>query len=357
MEAARRGMNEILFAVIAATVSTVAVFLPLAFLTDATGRLFREFGVTVAAAVGISGFVAITLTPALGARVLSAHSRRARLQGVPRAQLRPHPEPLRLGAAPGAGAAGGGGGRRAGLGRARLRAAHRDPARVRAGRRPRRGALVRARARGQHDGLHRALPEAGRGDRARHPGGRQELLGRVARHGRAGARERGRHVHLAQTLGGPRPHAAAGGRGVARALREHRRRSGVPHQPRRARPEPALRSGVARGPGSRHLRGRALRGRDRAPRAGHPGPGEPAVRSSDQQAAARGLDRPQPGQRPRRVGARHRLDPADPARRGRSSRPSSWAARPTRSWCSSSRTIAPIRARCCAPTCARARAG
>jgi multidrug efflux pump len=74
MEAARRGMNEILFAVIAATVSTVAVFLPLAFLTDTTGRLFREFGVTVAAAVAISGFVAITLTPSLGARVLRAHS-------------------------------------------------------------------------------------------------------------------------------------------------------------------------------------------------------------------------------------------------------------------------------------------
>src|SRR5262249_4268158 len=74
MEAARRGMNEILFAVIAATASTVTVFLPLACLTVATGRLFREFGVTVAASVAISGFVAITLTPALGARVLSAHS-------------------------------------------------------------------------------------------------------------------------------------------------------------------------------------------------------------------------------------------------------------------------------------------
>ena len=74
MEAARRGMNEILFAVIAATVSTIAVFLPLAFLTDTTGRLFREFGVTVAAAVAISGFVAVTLTPSLGARVLRAHS-------------------------------------------------------------------------------------------------------------------------------------------------------------------------------------------------------------------------------------------------------------------------------------------
>ncbi len=69
-EAARRGMQEISFAVIASTVSTVAVFLPLAFLTDTTGRLFREFGVTVASAVAISGFVALTLSPALCARVL-----------------------------------------------------------------------------------------------------------------------------------------------------------------------------------------------------------------------------------------------------------------------------------------------
>ena len=48
----------------------IAVFLPLTFLTDTTGRLFREFGVTVAAAVAISGFVALTLSPALCARVL-----------------------------------------------------------------------------------------------------------------------------------------------------------------------------------------------------------------------------------------------------------------------------------------------
>ena len=54
-EAAHRGMDEIAFAVIAATVSTVAVFLPLAFLTDKTGRLFREFGITVATAVGDLG--------------------------------------------------------------------------------------------------------------------------------------------------------------------------------------------------------------------------------------------------------------------------------------------------------------
>ncbi len=70
MEAARRGMDEIAFAVIAATVSTMAVFLPLAFMYDTTGLLFREFGITVAAAVGISGFVALTLSPMLCGRIL-----------------------------------------------------------------------------------------------------------------------------------------------------------------------------------------------------------------------------------------------------------------------------------------------
>ena len=69
-EAARRGMDEIAFAVVAATVSTIAVFLPLAFLTDTTGLLFREFGITVAAAVAISGFVALTLSPMLCARIV-----------------------------------------------------------------------------------------------------------------------------------------------------------------------------------------------------------------------------------------------------------------------------------------------
>ncbi|HEY8516013.1 MAG TPA: efflux RND transporter permease subunit [Candidatus Binatia bacterium] len=73
MEAARRGMDEIGFAVIAATVSTMAVFLPLAFLSDTTGLLFREFGITVATAVGISGFVALTLSPMLCARILKEH--------------------------------------------------------------------------------------------------------------------------------------------------------------------------------------------------------------------------------------------------------------------------------------------
>ena len=82
MEAARRGMEEISFAVVAATVSAVAVFLPLTFLTDTTGRLFREFAVTVASALLVSGFVAVTLSPALCARVLrqGEHDRESALK-------------------------------------------------------------------------------------------------------------------------------------------------------------------------------------------------------------------------------------------------------------------------------------
>jgi multidrug efflux pump len=82
LEAARRGMEEISFAVVAATVSAVAVFLPLTFLSDTTGRLFREFAVTVAAALLVSGFVAITLSPALCARVLrqGEHARESALK-------------------------------------------------------------------------------------------------------------------------------------------------------------------------------------------------------------------------------------------------------------------------------------
>ncbi|MCU0668753.1 MAG: efflux RND transporter permease subunit [Myxococcota bacterium] len=73
-EAAIHGMREIAFAVVASTVSVVAVFLPLAYLSDTTGRLFGEFGVTVAASVAISGLVALTLSPALCARVLRART-------------------------------------------------------------------------------------------------------------------------------------------------------------------------------------------------------------------------------------------------------------------------------------------
>ena len=62
--------REIGFAVLAITIALVAVFVPLSFLTGNVGRLFREFGLSVAAAVLISGFTALTLTPMLTSRIL-----------------------------------------------------------------------------------------------------------------------------------------------------------------------------------------------------------------------------------------------------------------------------------------------
>jgi multidrug efflux pump len=69
-QAAFEGSKEIGFAVLATTISLVAVFVPVAFLTGTVGRLFKEFGLSVAVAVLISGFVALTLTPMLCSRML-----------------------------------------------------------------------------------------------------------------------------------------------------------------------------------------------------------------------------------------------------------------------------------------------
>jgi multidrug efflux pump len=69
-QAAIDGSKEIGFAVVATTISLVAVFVPLAFLTGSVGRLFNEFGVTLAVAVFLSGFVALTLTPMLSSKIL-----------------------------------------------------------------------------------------------------------------------------------------------------------------------------------------------------------------------------------------------------------------------------------------------
>jgi len=74
--AAFDGSKEIGFAILATTIALVAVFVPVAFLTGTVGRLFNEFGITVAVTVLISGFVALTLTPMLCSRMLqSEHGR------------------------------------------------------------------------------------------------------------------------------------------------------------------------------------------------------------------------------------------------------------------------------------------
>ncbi|MFO1312240.1 MAG: efflux RND transporter permease subunit [Burkholderiales bacterium] len=62
-EAAMQGAKEIAFAVIAMTLTLTSVFAPLAFATGRTGRLFIEFALTLAGAVMVSGFIALTLTP------------------------------------------------------------------------------------------------------------------------------------------------------------------------------------------------------------------------------------------------------------------------------------------------------
>jgi multidrug efflux pump len=69
-QAAIDGSKEIGFAIVSTTIALVAVFIPLAFLTGSVGRLFNEFGLSLAVAVLISGFVALTLTPMLCSKVL-----------------------------------------------------------------------------------------------------------------------------------------------------------------------------------------------------------------------------------------------------------------------------------------------
>ena len=74
LQAGVEGTREIFSAVIATTVVLAVVFLPLLFMGGLSGRLFREFGVTIAGAVLISAVVALTLTPMLSARMLKAHA-------------------------------------------------------------------------------------------------------------------------------------------------------------------------------------------------------------------------------------------------------------------------------------------
>ncbi|MBB5636459.1 hydrophobe/amphiphile efflux-1 (HAE1) family protein [Pedobacter cryoconitis] len=69
-EAAIKGSNEIFFAVISISVTLAAVFLPVVFLQGFVGRLFREFGIVIGAAVLISAFVSLTLTPMLNAYLM-----------------------------------------------------------------------------------------------------------------------------------------------------------------------------------------------------------------------------------------------------------------------------------------------
>jgi multidrug efflux pump len=73
MQAALTGSAEIGFTIVSLTVSLIAVLIPLLFMADIVGRLFREFAVTLAVTIIFSAFVSLTLTPMMAARILRHH--------------------------------------------------------------------------------------------------------------------------------------------------------------------------------------------------------------------------------------------------------------------------------------------
>ncbi|MBV5349767.1 efflux RND transporter permease subunit, partial [bacterium] len=70
MEAAKKAMQELTGALIAIVLVLGSVFLPVAFLSGMTGTLYKQFAVTIAISMVLSGVVALTLSPALAARIL-----------------------------------------------------------------------------------------------------------------------------------------------------------------------------------------------------------------------------------------------------------------------------------------------
>jgi multidrug efflux pump len=76
-QAGLKGAQEIFFAIIATTITLIAVFIPIVFLEGMTGRLFREFSIVIAGAVSISSFVALTFTPMLSTKILKQRTQRS----------------------------------------------------------------------------------------------------------------------------------------------------------------------------------------------------------------------------------------------------------------------------------------
>ena len=70
IQAALTGASEIGFTIVSLTISLIAVLIPLLFMTDITGRLFREFAVTLAVTIVVSAVVSLTLTPMMASRLL-----------------------------------------------------------------------------------------------------------------------------------------------------------------------------------------------------------------------------------------------------------------------------------------------
>ena len=81
MQATLEGSREIVFTIVSMTISLAAVFIPVLFMGGILGRLLHEFAVTIIAAVLISGFVSLTLTPMMCSRILKPHRADVRRHG------------------------------------------------------------------------------------------------------------------------------------------------------------------------------------------------------------------------------------------------------------------------------------
>ena len=238
------GTRQVTFAVIATSLTLIAVFVPISFVEGQIGRLFTEFGFVLGAAVAISMLVSLTLCPALCTKLLSdgaGRGRAARL--VERGPARRDPRlPLAARAQPGRAAAGPA--HRAADQRRLVHALSRPAPGADPQRRPRRVLHPGHRAPGLDGRLHRCARAPGRGDPAAHlrqwrggghfrefrpqrPGASGLRGGAPGSLGRARARPAGDHplahtravgaarrARLPDQPGGPRParqpHAAAG---------------------------------------------------------------------------------------------------------------------------------------------------
>ena len=106
LTASLNGSKEIGFTILTMTTSLAAVFIPILFMGGILGRLFREFAVTITAAILVSGLVSITLTPMLCSRFLRVVHTKRGLAGPARSRVRPgvrglQVEPRRRAAPPG----------------------------------------------------------------------------------------------------------------------------------------------------------------------------------------------------------------------------------------------------------------
>jgi len=80
MDAAMKGAKQIGFTILSLTVSLIAVLIPLLFMSDVIGRLFREFAITLSVSILLSAVVSLTLTPMLCARLLTHHDESKKLR-------------------------------------------------------------------------------------------------------------------------------------------------------------------------------------------------------------------------------------------------------------------------------------